>query len=275
MPGPQRIELDNVEQLTYKYQTLPEGVRLAYLDQGSGDPLLLIHGFTGTAHSHFSALINELHSNYRVIAPDLRGYGASRPPLRDFPPNFYHRDAADVAALLDALACGPRPPGRVIVLGFSDGAESALLLAANRPDLVRATVGWGVSGVISPEMLAAVETWLPVEAWGPERAAWRKSIIAHHGEEQLVPLITGWVEAARTIVDAGGDICLSRAHLIQCPTLLINGEGEVGNTPRDVARLAARIPNGRLEIVAESGHAVHEEQPERFMALVRSFIAEL
>jgi pimeloyl-ACP methyl ester carboxylesterase len=53
------------------------------------------------------------------------------------------------------------------------------------------------------------------------------------------------------------------AHLIQCPTLLINGDGEVGNTPRDVARLAARIPNGRLEIVAESGHTVHEEQPEK------------
>ncbi len=105
--------------------TLHDGALLAYHDLGSGPPLLLIHGFTGTARSHMGVLIDNLKHGYRVIAPDLRGYGASRPPNRTFPPDFYQRDAADMAELLDILQ-----PGPVVVLGFSDGAESALVLAA-------------------------------------------------------------------------------------------------------------------------------------------------
>ena len=253
--------------LSYTYTILPNGVRLAHLDEGAGEPLLLIHGFPGTAQTHCGALAKTLSASYRVIAPDLRGYGASRPPNRDFPPDFYQRDAADVAALLDTLACGP-----AIVLGFSDGAESALLLAAHRPNLVRLAVAWGVSGLISAEMLAVAETWLPVETWGPERAARRALMIANHGEEQFAPIITGWVEAARAIVAAGGNICLTQAHLIRCPTLLINGGLEVGNTLTDATHLAAEIPEGRLEIVPNAGHAVHQEQPDQFLALVRTFI---
>lgn len=244
-----------------------DSFHLAYDDQGQGPVLLLLHGFTGTARGHLGALIDHFSTAYRVIAPDLRGYGGSRPPIRDFPKDFYQRDADDVAALLRAIGCGP-----VVVLGFSDGAESALLLAARHPELVRAVVAWGVCGIISPQMAAAVDSWLPVEAWGESRAAWRDEIIAWHGAEQLVPMISGWVHAAHTIANAGGDIALGSAHLIACPTLLVNGEHEVGNPLADVQRLAARIAGCRLEIVADAGHSVHTDQPERFLALIEAFI---
>lgn len=249
--------------------TLATGVRLATLDEGGGPAVLALHGFTGTARRHLGTVIEALVPDYRLLAPDLRGYGASQPPPRDFPPDFYVRDALDAAALVEAVGCGP-----VMVLGFSDGAESALILAAERPDLVRGVVAWGVSGVISAEMLASLHDWLPVSAWGPERAAWREAIIREHGAAQLEPLISGWVAAAQAIYAAGGDICLGRAGAIRCPVLLINGAGEVGNTVRDVTALAACIPNCRLEIVPDSGHAVHQDQPERFLALVRAFSAE-
>lgn len=248
---------------------LTTGVRLATLDEGAGRPILALHGFTGTARRHLGSVIEALASNYRLIAPDLRGYGASQPPPRDFPADFYMRDALDAAALVEAVGCGP-----VMVLGFSDGAESALILAAERPDLVQGVVAWGVSGVVSAEMLASLRDWLPVSAWGPERAAWREAIIREHGQAQLEPLISGWVAAAQAIYAAGGDICLGRAERIRCPVLLINGAGEVGNTLRDVTTLAARIPNCRLEIIPDSGHAVHVDQAQRFMALVRAFSAE-
>lgn len=253
---------------TQKILTLGDDARLVYLDGGQGAPLLLMHGFTGTARSHFRKLLPPFSAAYRLIAPNLRGYGASQPPPRDFPPDFYRRDADDMATLLEALNVGP-----VTALGFSDGAESALLLAARRPDLVRGVVAWGVSGVISPEMLASVEAWLPVEDWGDERAAWRAEIIAHHGEAQFKPLIEGWVNAARSIVATGGNICYEEAPAIRCPVLLINGEREVGNTPRDVLRLAERIPHSRLEFIPAAGHAVHNDQPERFLALVEAFLS--
>ncbi|MCB8988917.1 MAG: alpha/beta fold hydrolase, partial [Ardenticatenaceae bacterium] len=132
--------------------TLPDGAALAYLDTGEGRPLLLMHGFTGTARAHLGSLIDTWQTTHRLIAPDLRGYGASQPPTRSFPPDFYQRDADDMAVLLRYVGCGP-----ALVLGFSDGAESAILLAAAYPELVRGVVAWGVSGVISPEMLTAVQ----------------------------------------------------------------------------------------------------------------------
>ncbi len=247
-------------------------VHLSYLDLGpaDGQPLLFIHGFTGTALGDLGDLIAEFAADYHVIAPDLRGFGASRPPNRHFPPDFYERDAADLAALLDQLALGP-----VTVLGFSDGAEASLLLAAARPDLVRGVIAWGVSGVISPEELASVERWLPVSAWGAERERWRQQIIERHGAEPLESMIEGWVVAARAISARGGNICYEQAARIECPVLLLNGDGEVGNTPRDARRLAERIPGGRLTFVADSGHAIHRDQPAALLGHIHDFLAKV
>jgi valacyclovir hydrolase len=249
---------------------LADGATIAYHDVGHGPPLLLMHGFTGTARAHLGSLIDDLQHDHRVIAPDLRGYGASRPPVRDFPPHFYARDAADMAELLDRIA-----PGPVVALGFSDGAESALLLAATRPDLVRGVVAWGVAGVISPQMAAAAQHWLPVSAWGASRAAWRAEIVALQGEEQLEPLIGGWAAAAAAILAQGGNICYAEADRIACPALLINGDGEVNNLPADVERLAARIPQGRLVFVAASGHSIQDDQPAQLRTLIRAFLRDL
>ncbi len=243
---------------------------LSYLDEGHGPPLLLIHGFTGTARGDLGGLIDSLSADYRVIAPDLRGYGASRPPNRDFPPDFYERDAADLAGLLDYLRLGP-----VAVLGYSDGAEAALLLAAARPDLVRGVIAWGVCGVISDAELASVEGWLPVSAWDEARQTWRDEIVQRHGAEQLESMVNGWVTAARAIHARGGNISYEQAALIECPVLLLNGDGEVGNTPEDARQLAARIPQGSLEFVANSGHPIQRDQPEFLLDCIRRFLQTL
>ncbi len=258
--------------MTRKTIIIDDTITLSYLDLGPADgrPLLFIHGFTGTALGDLGEVIDAFAADYHAIAPDLRGYGASRPPNRDFPADFYERDAADLAALLDRLALGP-----VTVLGFSDGAEAALLLAAARPDRVRGVVAWGVSGVISPEELAAVERWLPVTAWGPERETWKQQIIERHGAEQLETLIEGWVGAARAITARGGNICYEQVARIECPVLLLNGDGEVGNTPRDVRRLTQRIPGARLAFIADSDHAIHRDQPAALLSHIRDFLAEL
>lgn len=248
-------------------QTIGDGITLSYIDEGEGQPLLLIHGFTGTATADHSLLMEEFRPTNRIIAPDLRGYGASRPPNRDFPPDFYQRDAADMAMLLDRIGCGP-----VTVLGFSDGAEVSLILAATRPDLVRGVVAWGVCGVISPEELGSIESWLPVSAWGPERERWKIQIIARHGAEQFEPMIAGWVGAARAIRDLGGDISYESANRIPCPVLIMNGDREVGNPPRDARRLAERIPDCHMEFIADCGHAIQDDQPELLISRIHSFL---
>ncbi|MFV9505856.1 MAG: alpha/beta fold hydrolase [Oscillochloridaceae bacterium umkhey_bin13] len=249
---------------------LADGATIAYHDQGTGPAVLLLHGFTGTARSHLGALLDDLSRDHRVIAPDLRGYGQSRPPARSFPPDFYQRDAADMAALLDQIQ-----PGPAVVLGFSDGSESAVLLAALRPDLVRGVVAWGISGVISTEMAAAAQGWLPVSAWGDDRAAWRDEIITTQGAEQFASQIEGWAAAAQAIHAAGGNICYDQAAAVQCPVLLVNGDGEVNNLRSDFMRLAARMPTCRAEIVLDSGHSIQFDQPAHLQRLIREFLVGL
>ena len=253
----------------YPYQafTLPDGQRLAYIDAGRGPALLLMHGFAGTATSHFDELIGAWLSRYRVIAPDLRGYGRSQPAPRHLHAGFYAQDARDMVALLDQLGVA-----RVVVLGFSDGGESALLLAARAPERVRAVVAWGVSGVISAAMLEGVETWLPARQWTDERAAWRDEIVRLHGAHQFPALVEGWVAAAQALHARGGDICRDEAAEIRCPALLINGDGETGNLPEDLHRLASRIPAATVRLVRESGHAVHRDQPTTFQRTVEDYL---
>ena len=59
---------------------LPTGARLATLVVGSGPPVVCLHGFTGTARRHLGKVLEALSSDYRLIAPDLRGYGAAGRP---------------------------------------------------------------------------------------------------------------------------------------------------------------------------------------------------
>lgn len=84
------------------------GIDLHYLDQGSGEPLLLIHNLTSNV-AGFAGNIPELARHYRVIAPDLRGHGLSAHcESFDEAPGFYTFDnlAEDMAQLLEALGVG-------------------------------------------------------------------------------------------------------------------------------------------------------------------------
>ena len=99
--------------------------RMRCMVQGEGDPLVLLHGALGTGEAHFRGQIDEFARRYRVIAPDLLGYGKSG--RRDsFDADFHSRDADDVAALVERLGL----PG-IHLCGFSDGAIVAMMVAGS------------------------------------------------------------------------------------------------------------------------------------------------
>ena len=114
-----------------------DGVRIAYAQFGThGAPVVLLHGFTGTGVGHFPHEIPILAQTHVVYAPDLPGYGQSAPPHRVFGVDFYQRDAHHMIAFIRALNVGP-----VHLIGFSDGAEVALMIAALAPDIVQSEIG--------------------------------------------------------------------------------------------------------------------------------------
>ena len=82
--------------------------KLYYESIGAGDPLLLMHGWMQTGRQ-LMPLAKHFATQYRVIVPDMPGYGRSVPPTRAFPPDFYQRDAEIIAGFLKSL----RPAARL------------------------------------------------------------------------------------------------------------------------------------------------------------------
>ena len=109
-------------------------IELAYTDRGTGPPVLLVHGFP-LDHTMWSSQIDALAERWRVIAPDLRGFGQS--PLGNADPQAgisMERYADDLAELLDALGIGEP----VVLAGFSMGVAHG---QAERPKQGRFACG--------------------------------------------------------------------------------------------------------------------------------------
>ena len=188
------------------------GARLHYEDVGSGEPVIVLHGRFGTGGTEFPALLDWLSHDYHVYAPSLRGYGQSEPKPRDFPLDFYQRDARDVLAFMDALHLE-----RVHLLGFSDGGETALVAAGLAPDRFQSVAVWGAVGYFGPEIRPAVQVNYPA-TWMDEAT---KQL---HGITDPDPIVLQWVQALKYMIDAGGDVSLSLAPNISAPVLLMLGE---------------------------------------------------
>jgi pimeloyl-ACP methyl ester carboxylesterase len=111
------------------------GVRLRYVEQGSGPPIVLLHGLTGTLDRHFIAngVFATLAKDHRAIAVDLRGHGKSDKPHE--PAAYGEEMARDVVRLLDHLKVQ-----RAHVLGYSLGAMIAGRLATLHPERVASLV---------------------------------------------------------------------------------------------------------------------------------------
>lgn len=117
------------------------GQTLAYTTRGEGPTLVLVHGFQGTAASHwdFPGTIDRLARDFRVVALDCRGHGRSSKPTS--PEDYGQAMVDDVANLLDHLG-----EERVYLAGFSMGAWISLKFAATNPERVQALAiaggGW-------------------------------------------------------------------------------------------------------------------------------------
>jgi len=120
-----------------------DGIEIAYLDEGEGEPIVLVHGFASTAAINwvFPGWVTTLtKARWRVIALDNRGHGASS---KLYDPAAYHSAtmAEDVRALLDHLGIT-----RADVMGYSMGARIAAYLALAHPERVRSIILGGLGG---------------------------------------------------------------------------------------------------------------------------------
>ncbi len=241
------------------FQELPTGATLFYEEFGAGEPVVLVHGWLGSPRDDVTEVSDWLAANgYRTLGPTRRGYGESQPSPRDYPTDFYERDAHDVLALLDALAWP-----RAHLMGFSDGGEVALIMAGFAPERFKSCVSWGAVGYYGPDMRAAAQGVFPGD-WLSDELKARNHIT------NADAYVLKWATAVKRIIDLGGDVSLSLAPQMMLPVLLMLGRDDRLNPEAYAQRTVDAMPNGRL-LMLPGGHACHRHEPEAFFQAVQVF----
>jgi pimeloyl-ACP methyl ester carboxylesterase len=231
-----------------------------YLEQsGAGEPLLLLHGFTGTGGDWRHVFdLDELGRRYRLYRPDARGHGRSTNPAGTF---THGQCARDVAALLDTLGLA-----RVRAIGISLGGNTLLHLASDprTRDRVQAMVLVSATPYY-PESARAIMRQVsaetqPAQEWDGMRAR------HHHGDDQIRAL---W-RHARGFADDTDDMRFTPSALatITAPTLIVYGDRDPLYPVEMALGLYRAIPRAALMVVAHGGHG------PIFAGRERAFVAE-
>ncbi|MGI6606237.1 MAG: alpha/beta fold hydrolase [Peptococcia bacterium] len=251
------------------------GINIHYTRTGGNKPpLILLHGLL-TNGACWTGLAKVLEKEYDVIMPDARGHGKSSVP--DF--GYRYEDHAnDVVGLINALRI-PAP----ILLGHSMGGMTAAVVANHKPNLLRGLVLVDPA-FVSPKVQRAVRDSDIADRHRQllnmsldEVMADAKNRHPDRSKENLELLARARLQTSMAAFDVltppyPDYKLLVRA--IDVPCLLVFGDkGVVSNV---VAKELQRI-NPRLQVaqIQESGHNVHFDQPERFAAVVGSFLRSI
>ncbi|KAM9233592.1 valacyclovir hydrolase isoform 3-T3 [Dugong dugon] len=164
------------------------GVHLHYQRTGEGDhAVLLLPGMLGSGETDFGPQLKNLNKkHFTLVAWDPRGYGHSRPPNRDFPIDFFERDAKDAVDLMKTLKFP-----KVSLLGWSDGGITALIAAAKYQSYISKMVIWGASAYVTGEDEVIYQGIRDVSKWS-ERT--RKPLEALYGYDYLAQTCEKWVD---------------------------------------------------------------------------------
>jgi valacyclovir hydrolase len=240
------------------------GLTLHAEQAGQGAPLLLIPGALGTGAGDFAGQIDWFAARgFAVIAPDPRGYGKSRPPERDYPLDFYQRDAGDLFALMSALG-----HDRFSIIGWSDGANIAVLMAAERPKRVERLVIFGGQSFLTAEEITAFNAIRKISAWSPRAAEAMRAVYG----EALDGLWERYVDGQEALFEAGGNLYRDRLTRVRCPAFVLHGARDPLVPAFHPEAIHKAIAGSRLHIFPEGKHNIHQRYAEDFNLLVHAFL---
>ncbi|KAM9849315.1 valacyclovir hydrolase [Aulostomus maculatus] len=243
------------------------GVDLYYEQTGGGKhAVLLLPGALGSTRTDFGPQLKSLNKQrFTVVGWDPRGYGRSRPPDRDFPPDFFERDAKDAVDLMKALGFA-----RFSLLGWSDGGITALIAAARNPDLINKMVVWGSNAFISQDDLDLYDAVRDVSQWS---ARMRQPMEEVYGAEVFAKTWEAWVDGITQFKHRPqGSICMELLPLVSCPTLIVHGEKDPMVPSCHPQYLLKHVTGSRLHLMPEGKHNIHLRFAEEFNQVVEDFL---
>ena len=262
------------------------GVRVHYQEAGDANapPMILIHGFASSNLVWSKVFLELAAAGFRVIAPDLPGYGYSEKPRQlDY---TIARQAEVVEGFLKQLEID-----QAIFVGSSYGAAVAITIALDHPALVEKLILVGavnnnkptryllmrlfgspiIGDIISPLVVGSRRLLRLRMKRVYDRHSWvldERRVEARH-----LPLRTRGAHRAiiRTVRRWDAERVSRDAPLITQPTLLLWGDSDREVPLEDGKRLQQSIPGARLIIFRDCGHLPHEEYPQAFTKLVLEF----
>ncbi|MGW4327944.1 alpha/beta hydrolase [Nocardia sp. NPDC004573] len=274
-------------------RTVRVGARdIFYSEAGAGDAVVLLHGGGPGASgmSNYARNVAALARRFRVIVPDMPGYGRSAKHIDQSDP--FGDLAAAIGGLLDALGLGSAH-----LIGNSYGGAAALRLAMDRPEKVRKLILMGPGGVGTTRALPTKGLQSLLSYYGgdgPSRAKLAEfvreylvydagdvgeDVIDQRYRASLDPDVVAdpplrrpsGPSALRTLwrMDFTRDPRLSR---VPHSTLVIWGAEDKVNRPAGGRMLAERMPHCDLYLAAETGHWVQWERAELFNEMARAFL---
>ena len=269
-----------------KTATISTG-EIAYIDRGTGQPVLLVHGFP-LDHSMWDSQIEALSEHARVIAPDLRGFGKS--PLGPVDPTHgitMERYADDLAEFLNELGIGPEQP--VAFVGLSMGGYIGWQFVRKYASRLRALVLLDTRSIADTDEARAgrIKMAENVAEWGSGRVAemMGPKLAAPITFETKPQVITALrrvvVSTSPAAIAASQRGMAARSDMtsflpqIDMPTLVIVGDQDVISPPAEMQAIAAAIPNAEFVVIPNSGHMTTMENPEAVNAALSKFIEGL
>lgn len=257
--------------------------QLRWVETGpeDGPVLLLVHGFPFNSRM-WRPQIEEPPPGWRLVAPDLRGFGGSGPAQDE----RLGMDvlAADLAALLRHLGTA-----EAVVAGLSMGGYVAFALLDREPGLLRALVLSDTRAAADTEEARATRLETAEAVRGAGTPALTDGMIPKLLSEETRRERPGVEQEVRSLMEAAPAASVSAALLgmaeradstallgsIRVPTLVIAGEEDQLTPPEDARALAREIPGAELELVAGAGHLPNLERPDVFNRVLGAFLSGL
>lgn len=241
-------------------------IALYVREEGTGDPVLLLHGLGGD-HTVWDYQIPTLARSYRVLAPDLRGHGRS--PLPDGARYTFEEIEGDVRKLLDERKTGP-----VHLVGISGGGLLALRLLVDDPGRVRSLAVFGSMGHMDNHTRAVAQNWadtlrdegpaaysrrLARDLFAPDWLEANLDFAERIAKLQEARDLRGVVQWALAMSDFDLRPRLPRVHT---PTLILHGLDDGVVDPSHARLLRQAIPGSEVRLFPNTGHLIPIERPD-------------
>jgi pimeloyl-ACP methyl ester carboxylesterase len=241
----------------------------AYGENGPGRaPIVLIHGSTIDSHTDWDSIAPELARHYKVFTPDCRGHGRSNNPKMSY---SFQELAEDVVGFVHAMGYE-----RAHIIGHSNGGNVALVTLMEHPEIVQTCIPQAANAYVTRYLIEREPKVFDPDRVARESPKWRDEMIELHvgvGAGLSRPYWREMLWLTMKEIISEPNYSPTELARVEKPTFVIMGADDTVNAPDEHAQyIANNIPNAELWIPEKTGHNVHLERREEWLAKVLDFL---